>query len=204
MGKSSLKPFNMISFAIWVVGSSVMLPLCLYVSLIPVKFAGYGAYEDKIAGWLFVPLTVIAIFGFQWLVLRRHIPKASQWVWGNVAALLLGGLLIAIVSRFITATNVPEWSLLATPAVSYGVFLGLVQWFILRNYFANVFFWITLNCSALLLVLVIIGRSISNNIDMSLAGGVPAIFTGLALLWILRARKASAHTQNHSECISLR
>ena len=194
MGKSSLKPFNIISFAIWVVGSSVMLPLCFYVSITLVKFAGYGAYEDRIAGWVFCPLTIACILGLQWLVLRRHIPEASQWVWGNVSALLLDGLLIVIVTRFLTATNIIGWPLLVTLAVSCGLFLGLVQWFVLRSYFTNVFFWIILNCCALLLVLVIIEMSINTNVAMSLVGGMPAIFTGLALLWILRASRVNIHT----------
>ncbi len=192
MVKLSLKPFNMISFAIWVVGSSVMLPLFLYVNLFLIKTAGLGNYEDSLAGWIFVPLSITCMFGLQWLVLRRHITKATKWVWGNISALILGSLLIAIVSRFTTGTDFPEWSLMAIPAISYGLPMGLAHWLIFKKYFSNVFFWITLNCSALLLVVVIIDGSIFNNVEMALFGGVPAVFIGLALLWILSTERARA------------
>ncbi len=192
MVKLSLKPFNMISFAIWVVGSSVMLPFFLYVTLFLLKVAGLGNYEDRIAGWIFVPLSITCMFGLQWLILRRHIAKATKWIWGNSSVVSVGSLLIAIVSRFTAATEFPEWSLMAIPAISYGLLMGLAHWLIFKKYFSNVFFWITLNCSALLLVAVIIGGSIHNNVEMALFGGVPAVFIGLALLRILRAERVSA------------
>ena len=191
MVKVSLKPFNMISFAIWVVGSSIMIPLSLYVTFLLLKVSRLENYEDGIAGWIFVSFSITLIFGVQWLILRRHISKATKWVWGNLSALILGGLLVAIVSRFTATTEFPEWSLMAIPAISYGLLMGLAHWLIFKKYFSNVFFWIILNCSALLLVVAISGGSIHTYFEMALFGGVPAVFIGLALLRILRAERVS-------------
>ena len=191
MVKVSLKPFNMISFAIWVVGSSIMIPLSLYVTFLLLKVSRLENYEDGIAGWIFVSFSITLIFGVQWLILRRHISKATKWVWGNLSALILAGLLVAIVSRFTATTEFPEWSLMAIPAISYGLLMGLAHWLIFKKYFSNVFFWIILNCSALLLVVAISGGSIHNYFEMALFGGVPAVFIGLALLRILRAERVS-------------
>jgi hypothetical protein len=169
-----------------------MLPLCLYVTPFLSKVAGSGNSEDGYAGWIFVPLSITCIFGLQWLVLRRHIPKATRWIWGNSSALILGGLLLAVISRFINATAFPEWSLAAIAAFSYGLLLGLTHWLIFKEYSPNVFFWIALNCGALVLVALIFGGSIHSNIRIALFSGVPAVFIGLALLWALRAKRVSA------------
>jgi hypothetical protein len=125
--KVSFKPFNIRSFAIWVVGSSIMIPLSLYVTFLLLKVSGLENYEDGIAGWIFVPFSIMFIFGLQWLILRRHISKATKWIWGNISALILGGLLIAVFSRFTTTTELPEWSLMAIPAISYGLLMGLAH-----------------------------------------------------------------------------
>jgi hypothetical protein len=169
-----------------------MIPLSLYVTFLLLKVSGLENYEDGIAGWIFVPFSIMFIFGLQWLILRRHISKATKWIWGNISALILGGLLIAVFSRFTTTTELPEWSLMAIPAISYGLLMGLAHWLIFKKYFSNVFFWIVLNCSASLLVVAMSGGSIHNYFEMALFGGVPAVFIGLALLRILRAERVNA------------
>lgn len=169
MGNSSFRPFKLGSFVIWVVGSSIIIPICLYAAFI--------------SEWMFVPLSVLGILGLQWYILRRHIPKASRWIWGNISALFLGGVFIVIGAQFLTNIPAPDWLLQATAFIFYGTFLGLIQWFILRAYFSNVVFWITLNIVALLLVQFAVGESFSNNVDLALLGGIPALFTGLALVW---------------------
>ena len=191
--KSSLRPFGVRSFIVWVLGSGLVLPLSFILSAILINLAGYGDNEDAIGMWIFAPLTIIALFGMQWLILRRHIPKASRWIWGHIFALLLGGTSIAITANFLDITITQEWLATVAAATIYGTFIGLAQWYVLRSYLSNVFFWIILSISAFLSGLFFIGGSISGIFTLASIGIIFALFTGSALLWLLRAKRASIH-----------
>jgi hypothetical protein len=191
--KSSLRPFGVRSFIVWVLGSGLILPLCFILLAILINLAGYDVEEDAIFMWFLAPLTVISLFGLQWRILRRHIPKASGWIWGNISALLLCGASIAITANFLDITITQEWLATVASAVIYGTFVGLAQWYVLRSYLSNVLFWIVLNISAFLSGLFIIGGSIIGIIGLALIGIIPALFTGSALLWLLRAKQDSIH-----------
>jgi hypothetical protein len=190
--RSSLRPFGVPSFIIWVLGGGLILPLCFILVAILTNLAGYDVEEDAIFMWFYVPLTVISVFGLQWRILRRHILKASRWVWGNISALLLCGGVIGITANFLDLTITQEWLATVAAATVYGTFVGLAQWYILRSYLSNGFFWIILNISAFLSALFLVGESIGI-FTLALIGIIPALFTGSTLLWLLRAKQASRH-----------
>ena len=120
-------------------------------------------------------------------------PKASRWVWGNISALLLCSAFIAITANFLDITITEAWLATVAFAAIYGTFVGLAQWYVLRSYLSNVFFWIILNISAFLSGLFAIGESIIGLFGLTLIGIIPALFTGSALLWLLRAKRSSIH-----------
>ena len=197
--RSSLRPFGVRNFIIWVLGSGLISPLCFILVAILINLAGYDVEEFVL---FLVPLTVISLFGLQWRILRRHILKASRWVWGNISALLLCGAFIAITANFLDITITQRWLAAVAAATIYGTFVGLAQWYVLRSYLSNVFFWIILNISAFLSVLFFIGGAIGGIFTLPLIGGIftlaligiiPALFTGSTLLWLLRAKQATIH-----------
>ena len=190
--RSFLKPFGIFSFIIWVLGSGLILPLCFILAAILTNLAGYDVEEDAIFIWLYAPLTVISVFGLQWLILRRHILRASRWVWGNIYALLLCGGLIGIAANFLDITITQEWLATVAAATAYGTFVGFAHWYVLRSYLSNIFFWIFLNIGAFLSALFLIGESLGIS-SLALIGIIPALFTGLTLLWLLRAKQATIH-----------
>jgi hypothetical protein len=140
----------------------------------------------------------------QWLILRRHIEMAAQWVVATVIGSAVGGAIGLAASFAAGASVIQPWALLP-----FGVALGACQWFVLRTRFAGSGWW-TLAYTVGLPVSFVIGLVASfslgfewENVDVmfrvvslaffgAVAGAVFGMLSGGVLVWFFRHPRLDA------------
>lgn len=135
-----------------------------------------------IAGWFLLGDFGVGVLvgAAQWVVLRQLVTKTGGWIllttagWLAGVALIVSGVLLAPGPDLIT-------SMLAGAVI--GAWVGLAQWFVLRQWVQLAGVWIFIN-------LVAWATAFSGFFGSLMAGTVLGVFTGLVLDWLLRnARK---------------
>ena len=195
------KKFDMLGLFFWVVAGIAVFPVVLFISVNLVGILGLGSTEDEsVLLWLiFIPLLLISLIGSQWLVLRKYTDRAKDWLINTASAWIF-----MVVSTFVIAgllfknlTVTEPQSLMyvqAIQAVVYGGILGVFQKKALHGY-ANAWLLIPANIIGVALIFASIGESISSTIDMMLVGSFPALFTGIALLFVLSKKPVHSSKQ---------
>jgi hypothetical protein len=74
--------------------------------------------------------------GLQWLVLRRYVSGAVQWVLAAIGGAALGALVVLVVSPFD-----PELGCIAGVGL-YGTLAGVLQWLVLRRQVTRAGWWV--------------------------------------------------------------
>jgi hypothetical protein len=199
----------------WVLASAVGWGLAMFLVVYPVRVM------DRIWGFLFGPLifrTAVSeallgiLFGvvigtLQWLVLRRHIPRASWWIAATVAGLGLGfaaSLVFSVApdSLFVRFGGL-HWNVLQDVAnfLVAALILGLSQRLVLRQHFRRTWWWLLPSALASLSVFFIWGEVPSRPSFLEALGAatlgagwglVAGILTGITLLFISRRSKESS------------
>ena len=196
------KKFDMLGLFFWVVAGIAVFPVVLFISVNLVGILGLGSTEDEsVLLWLiFIPLLLISLIGSQWLVLRKYTDRAKDWLINTASAWIF-----MVVSTFVIAgllfknlTVTEPQSLMYVQAIQAVVYGGILGWFqkkALHGY-ANAWLLIPANIIGVALIFASIGESISSTIDMMLVGSYPALFTGIALLFVLS--KKPVHNSKQS------
>lgn len=130
-------------------------------------------------GWLiggsFLPLEFgagVAIGVLQWIVLRSLVAQAAWWILASMLGWLLGWSIIAI----FPAQFIWEGAIL-------GLTTGIAQWFILRKWVPQAFWWPLISTLAWII-------GLSNFIaGETLVGAVVGAITGVALELLMRFSK---------------
>lgn len=196
------KKFDTLGLFFWVIAGIAVFPVIFFISTNLVSVLGMGSTEDEsIWLWLiFIPLLLASLIGSQWLVLRKYTDRAKNWLINTAFAWV-----VMVASTFVVAgllfrnlTITEPQSLMyvqVIQAIVYGGILGVFQKKALHGY-ANAWLLIPANIIGVALIFASIGDSISSTIDMMLIGSYPAIFTGLALLFILSKKPVGNHKMN--------
>jgi hypothetical protein len=158
------------------------------VSLVVSKVVGGGA-EDR------APTEILLGAGLgiaQWLVLRRRIPRSGRWTWATIA----GALVFAAVSQplgsavyAIAAPNVGQAMAYRVSGlvdvVTFGAFLGLAQWLVLRGQVAQSGWWLVASAAGYGIAMLPAGKGVSSLGEVVVYLVVPPAITGFALVRLL-------------------
>ena len=79
----------------------------------------------------------------QWLVLRRRLPGTGAWVLATALACLAQGIF-----RWSLPYDMPPWQVGTVITLSWGVFFGLFQWFVLRGRVRRAGWWFWINVAS--------------------------------------------------------
>jgi hypothetical protein len=158
----------------WVLTTTVgSLAGLIAFALFGMEFAALGAYgyEDSVGynfGMFHADMVGVGIgVGFmQWLVLRRHVPKAHWWILASIVGAVAGGtfglLLGPPVPLLFSLSSFLEWAV-------GGALVGALQWPILRRHTSRVHWWILASALGWAMSFVLLGP-----------------ITGGMMVWLLR------------------
>jgi hypothetical protein len=144
--------------------------------------------EDFLFDYVFVFLLVLLTGVFQYLLLRRYLPRMEWWI---VATAL--GWLLGIATVYLGYTIWPAalnansmWS-----AALAGAVIGLAQWLVLRRRVPRAGWWVLASALGWGFLRLIAGEVFTSLVALLIIGAVPAAVTGLALWGLL------AHLPQH-------
>ena len=156
----------------------------IYAGIFLVKLLVPGTNEDRLFGWIMLPVIAAVLALCQAFVLRGRIPKSWRWLIATLAGLAGGIAASAAGVRAATAVlgQEPDIGLFAHLVLTLiGACLGLAQWVVLRRHMQRSGWWILASALGWLCLSLVIGKSISGLVDMAAVGAVPAVFTGFLL-----------------------
>ena len=194
------KKFDTLGLFYWITAGIAVFPVVFFISMIMVGILGFGGTEDQSVWLIFIPLLLISLIGSQWLVLRKYTDRAKDWLINTALAwvvMIASTFVVAgLLFRNLTITE-PQWLMFvqAIQAIVYGGILGWFQKKALYGY-ANAWLLVPANIIGVVLIFASIGESISSTIDMVLIGSYPALFTGIALLFVLNKKPARNSKQS--------
>jgi hypothetical protein len=129
---------------------------------------------------LLLSLSITLAF-FQWLMLRKWLPRAWQWSLATLFGLLLGGLITSLLFRFLHIQWTSKW-ILIIPLLTVGLVLGGAHWLYLRRLMSQAA-WIILIDVLAAGSLLFLGQPVT-----SLAGLLVLVLPGVISaigLWLL-------------------
>ena len=143
--------------------------------------------EDRILGYIVLPLAVLLPVLLQWLVLRHLFRPAAPWI----AASIAGWASVVVVGIVTTRVSVEFMQMilgagfLPLAFALLGLMLGAAQWLVLRQHAARASWYVLASALGWPALILVIGPTINNLAEMTAIGLVPALFTGAALAYML-------------------
>jgi hypothetical protein len=116
----------------------------------------------------------------QWLLLRPFLPGAQRWIPATMGGWFIGGLVIAAEVTVSNSLGLPTMLAFAFGAVSIGAILGGAQMLYLRRVIPNASWWLAINVLAFS-SLLLVGRTITNLIELFVVISLPGLITGLGM-----------------------
>jgi hypothetical protein len=183
----------------WVAASTAAILLgvgLLFAAIFLARAIDPGVNEDKFMGVIMIPVLAALLGVFQWLVLRRRIPKSGWWIPATLAGLLGGIALVGGLMKAMVHFTGREWNWDTIPGQLLvggviGFLLALVQLPILWRRIPGFALWPLASTLGWFALCLIIGKSIDRTSDILALGAVPALFTGLCLIWPIRIRPSA-------------
>ncbi len=187
----------------WVFLSALTIPLAglLMAPVAALLLAVVNTFST--IGWFAISSGEItqaigALFGLaiatsvtQWWLLRPFLPGAQRWIPATMAGWLVGGLVIAAEVTLSNRLGLPTMLAFALGAVSIGAILGGAQMLYLRRIIHNAGWWLAINVLAFS-SLLLVGRTITNVIELFVILSLPGLITGLGMrALIIRLAKQS-------------
>jgi len=126
----------------------------------------------------------------QWLMLRKHLPRARSWFLGTGIGLLVAGILIGMV---ISISNnliaIPSWGkYVFLPLI--GAIVGIAQWMVLRKVLKNAIWIVVIDMLAAGSILLS-GRSITSYLESIIILILPGLITGTGIWMLLKQSQPS-------------
>jgi len=197
------EPLPELSFWFWRVLASALG----WAMSVPVADAVLEALGGIMADGTVVHTMLGALSGtLQWLVLRRHIPRAARWVLVSVLAWALIGVLGTIADR--RPPNIENPSLaLALVLAAVEAPVAIPQWLVLRWHMAHVGWWLLASPAGLAAGLLVVrtldgvvAAHVSETVGLVVAFGVIGMvsgaITGMVLTWLMRHPTAERAAPN--------
>ena len=100
--------------------------------------------EDYLSSYILVPVLGLLAGSWQYLLLRRHLPRTRGWIAATTLGLLLGFVSGRLLLHSLYTTLDSTWSGILTTVLTGG-FMGLVQWWVLRQRVRHAAWWILAN-----------------------------------------------------------
>lgn len=126
--------FPAISAQAWLTPTVIVAALGWFVGMLPQALLGNGNGNGTIAEPpLETMMIIVAIFGAvagaafgfaQWLVLHRHVERATIWIWANVCG-WAPAMTVIYFGATLPSDQWPTWAVVATGATT-GILAGLV------------------------------------------------------------------------------
>jgi hypothetical protein len=171
----------------------VVFALAILAGVLPMGLLTAATLIVPIAYLLCIPL-------FQWLVLRRRVPRSGYWFLATDAGLIASAVLWGLVNRAFPGRTLPIINYLQPfggPAslITVGLCLGVAQWVVLRRHLRMPGLWVAASVLgwASAVPVVVEGR-FSYALVWIAVGAMTGICTGLALvlLWKQPEKGSSA------------
>ena len=141
--------------------------------------------EDVLAMYIFVPVLGLLTGFFQWLLLRRYLPRIGWWILATFLGLLLATGVLSVLYTFIfQSTAADSVRVLGTTFIVISGSMGFTQWLTLRKRINKAWWWILANVVGWILLGLANGRSIRGGLEIAAFALIPAVVTGFAL-WLL-------------------
>lgn len=155
---------------------------------------GAGANEDRVFGVMLLATLVVAIGLAQWAVMRRHVPQAWQWPFASALGVCVGFALVISAGTLLGARAVLPYGLGMLSGMAgmalFGLGVGAVQWLYLRQHVAHSGWWILASAFGWAVLGIVVDKAFTVPIQVAFVGLVPALFTGAALVWLVRQDKS--------------
>jgi hypothetical protein len=185
-------------YVIWIILTSICIPVALFISLgtlrITINIAGEYIYvagvrhitEDYLALRVFVPVVGLLTGLLQYELLRRHLPRMGWWVIATLGGWLLGVLLI----------DIPIWMNWAHGPLNLdlafilmGLAIGTGQWLLVRRRLPRAGWWIGANVVGWGMVGLITEGNSLGQFELFALGFMPACATAAALAYLMNQVK---------------
>ena len=152
-------------------------------------------------GFVFPPLQPVA----QWLVLRRHIFRAAWWVLATILGMAVGGaagMATGVESMVALAWAVGDGSEVVRTGATLGAAVGVAQWLVLRQHFAQAGWWIPASIAGWT-VGAVAGLNIVGDctefgrcfVGWASFGAIIGTVSGLMLLWLMSRSMSQPRSQ---------
>jgi hypothetical protein len=184
---------NLLGWAAGLVAAGILAPLAAR-SPFPWHYD-----TDMAIAYVSLVLLGITIGIAQWIVLRRHLPRATPWIFATIIGYLLSVIIFAI-------ANNDAARLLSTEVVNnlilfglMGIAIGASQWWVLRRHYGRSGLWVLASTVGFLFFMwLVIDPAHSQGellIRGAILGGFAAAVTGGALVWIIHQPLAMVSRQ---------
>jgi hypothetical protein len=181
---------------LWVFASEAAAQLCyglIYAAIAIANRITPGINQDRFFGWLFFPVLAACLGLLQWLVLRTRFSRSGWWVLATMLGLLVGVALDLGLARLYTRISGESWNWDYLPGLLLlylliGLCLALAQLIVIQRHLTKKSMWLLLNLLGWLALGLIVGKSIDRTSDMIALGSIPAVFSGLGLLWFTQEK----------------
>jgi hypothetical protein len=137
-----------------------------------------------------VAYSMLAVLGFgimlplaQWIILRQWLPNTYWWLVASLIGFGLG-LVIDLIMSYLGIYPIRAVSTLGSSIV-FGLVIGTAQWTYLRRHLPNSVLWIFASALGWGLMTVTTGMDIDGLLEQILFGLIPALCTGLSLVYLL-------------------
>jgi len=146
--------------------------------------------EDVLMDYIFFPVLGLSTGFFQWLLLRRYLPRIGRWILATFLGWLLAVAVLFVLYTFILQAASPDsvW-VLGLTFIVIGGSIGSTQWLVLHRRIEKASLWILANIISWTLLRLVIGKSITNTLEIAALALIPAVVTGVALWLLMRLSK---------------
>jgi hypothetical protein len=186
--------FDFMLWLMWVIASTaaVWVSFGVLFGLIIIATSIFpNINEDRMFGYIMFPVTAAILGVFQWLILRKWIPRSGWWILATIIGLVGGITLVGGADQALSHITGQAWigdlrPGLLTEYLLIGLLLALAQLPILWRHFRGTIIWLLSSMIGWLVLGLIVGESIDRTSDIFAVGVIPALFTGFALIWLIR------------------
>jgi hypothetical protein len=179
-------------WVLWVVASTAAILAgfaAMYALIFLAKAIVPGVNEDRLFGAVMFPVLGVVLGLFQWLILRQRMRRGGWWIVATAVGVLVGmaaaaGVVAAWHRLLLQQLNLEQVA--PVVLVVLGLVLGLVQLPVIYRHVRRPALWVLASAAGWFGLGLVIGQSIDRMTDVLAVGAVPAIVTGLALVWLWR------------------